>query len=206
MDPTSLPCHSVSDSLALLNFVQFFGFVKVIAWIYLRCYINFWKKLIHWFLYALTNMDLSKLFYAFCALCRTKLSWSLIKISKLLYFKLANFFASVRVKHALNTCARSWILALIQEFVVKHIARSQNHTWCFFSFFYARDFAPRQVRKFAKKMPRDITVCKILHCTLADFLRYNWKHLHLAKFFTRPVVVTNMRCSQNKWKIDATWI
>ena len=72
------------------------GFVDIDIWISLGCY-----------------MDFSKMFYVFLALCQTKPSWRLTKISKLVGASALNCFEWVEVLNALGKlclwqCLGSW--------------------------------------------------------------------------------------------------
>ena len=121
-DP-SLPYHWVTG---LLNFVQIVGFVKVFTltllngflkidtWIYLRSYMDL-SKLLHGFL-KVVNMHLSKLFYVFLALCWTKLSWSLTKISEVLLWN--RFVEWVKVLNAVGPLCLWQCLSFVGGFVL----------------------------------------------------------------------------------------
>ena len=118
-----LPYHWVTG---LLNFVQIVGFVKVFTltllngflkidtWIYLRSYMDL-SKLLHGFL-KVVNMHLSKLFYVFLALCWTKLSWSLTKISEVLLWN--RFVEWVKVLNAVGPLCLWQCLSFVGGFVL----------------------------------------------------------------------------------------
>ena len=108
LDPS--PSIALSfQSVLLLNFTQYVGYVKVVRWIsnkllYGFCKIDTWISLsCHMYLSKDCYMDFSevlngfvkvgfsKLFYAFIDLCQTKPSWSLTKISKLVEASSLNY-------------------------------------------------------------------------------------------------------------------